>query len=227
MPLMLTVLLLGGAISVLLLLARREARTGAAARHSILDPSLNVLDGPKAEIDACGFPKMEGKFKGRTFRVSLIPDTLTFRRLPQLWLDVTMRRNMPMIGGSVAILVRQSGADYYSLTDQLHDRLAPPENFPDVCLIKGEGPGARLILDRIAPYVATLLRDPKFKEIAITPRGIRIMRQLSEGKRGDHLILRQIVFEGARLEPDELEPIIQSVLKIESDLLNVSLVSAA
>jgi hypothetical protein len=75
--------------------------------------------------------------------------------------------------------------------------------------------------------VETLLRDPKFKEIAITPRGIRIMRQLSEGKRGDHLILRQIVFEGARLEPDELEPIIQSVMKIESDLLNVGLVSAA
>jgi len=35
----------------------------AATRHAILDPSLNVLEAPKVEIDACGFPKMEGKFR--------------------------------------------------------------------------------------------------------------------------------------------------------------------
>lgn len=226
MPLTLAVLLLAAAVAILLLLGRREARVAAAARHSILDPSLNVLDAPKVEIDACGFPKMEGKFRGRSFRVALIPDTLTFRRLPQLWLDVTLKRSLP-IDGSVAILVRQSGADYFSLTDHLNERLMPPENFPDVCLIKGEGPGAHHILDRIAPYVASLLRDPQFKEIAVTPRGIRIMRQLAEGKRGDHLILRQIVFEGARLDSEGLEDVIAAVLEIENLLLNVKLVSAA
>ena len=222
----LAVLLLAAAVAILLLLGRREARVAAAARHSILDPSLNVLDAPKVEIDACGFPKMEGKFRGRSFRVALIPDTLTFRRLPQLWLDVTLKRSLP-IDGSVAILVRQSGADYFSLTDHLNERLTPPENFPDVCLIKGEGPGAHHILGRIAPYVASLLRDPQFKEIAVTPRGIRIMRQLAEGKRGDHLILRQIVFEGARLDSEGLEDVIAAVLEIENLLLNVKLVSAA
>lgn len=227
MPLTLSILLLGAAIAFLLIFGRHEARVAAAARRSIIEPSLDVLSETKAEIDICGFPKMEGKFKGRAFRVSLVPDTLTFRRLPQLWLDVTLKRNMPTINGRLAILVRQSGADYFSLTDHLHDRLAPPENFPDVCLIKGDGPGARYILDRIAPYVAALLRDPKFKEIAITPRGIRIMRQLAEGKRGDHLILRQIVFEGARLDPEDLEDVIAAVLEIERLLLDVKLVSAA
>lgn len=220
------ILLLAAAASVLILFGRREARTAAAARHSILDPVRDVLSTPTVEIDACGFPKMEGKFRGRSFRVSLIPDTLTFRRLPQLWLDVTLKRNLPVSGG-IAILVRQSGADYYSLTDHFHERFAPPENFPDVCLIKGDGPGARQILDRIAPYVANLLRDPHFKEVAITPRGIRIMRQLAEGKRGDHLILRQIVFEGARLDPEGLEDVIASVIEIENLILNVKLVSAA
>ncbi|AGK58822.1 hypothetical protein HYPDE_35753 [Hyphomicrobium denitrificans 1NES1] len=226
MPLMLAALLLVASVSILVFFGRHEARVAAAARHRILDPSLNVLEAAKVEIDACDFPKMEGKFRGRSFRVALVPDTLTFRRLPQLWLDVTLKRSLP-VDGSVAILVRQSGADYFSLTDHLNERLAPPENFPDVCLIKGDGPGARHILDRIAPYVASLLRDPHFKEIAITPRGIRIMRQLAEGKRGDHLILRQIVFEGARLNPEELEDVIAAVLEIETLLLNVKLVSAA
>ncbi|MBS0239185.1 MAG: hypothetical protein JSR89_12245 [Proteobacteria bacterium] len=226
MSLTLAALLLTTTVSILVLFGRREARVAAAARHSILEPSLNVLDTPKVEIDACGFPKMEGKFRGRSFRVALIPDTLTFRRLPQLWLDVTLKRKLP-VDGSVAILVRQSGADYFSLTDHFNERLAPPANFPYVCLIKGEGPGARQVLDRIAPYVASLLRDPHFKEIAVTPRGIRIMRQLAEGKRGEHLILRQIVFEGARLDPEGLEDVIAAVVEIENLLLNVKLVSAA
>jgi hypothetical protein len=226
MSLTLAALLLAASASVLLFFGRREARLAAAARHSILNPSIGVLDAAKVEIDACGFPKMDGKFRGRAFRVALIPDTLTFRRLPQLWLDVTLRRSLPIDGG-VAILVRQSGADYFSLTDHLNERLSPPENFPDVCLIKGDGPDARHILERIAPYVAALLRDPHFKEIAVTPRGIRVMRQLAEGKRGDHLILRQIVFENAQLTPEQLEDVIAATLEIESLLLNVKLVSAA
>ena len=226
MPLTLAALLLAAAVSILVLFGRREARVAAATRHAILDPSLNVLEAPKVEIDACGFPKMEGKFRGRSFRVALIPDTLTFRRLPQLWLDVTMRRNLP-IDGSVAILIRPTGADYFSMTDRLTYRIEPPANFPEMCLIKGDGPGARHIFERVAPYVAGLLRDPYVKEVVITPRGIRIMRQLAEGKRGDHLILRQIVFENARLNPDDLGELLAEALEVEGLLLNVKLVSAA
>lgn len=226
MPLTLAALLLAAAIAFFIIFGRREARLAASARHSILDSSKDVLDAGKIEIDSCGFPKLDGTFRGRSFRVGLIPDTLTFRRLPQLWLDVTMKRSLP-IDGSIAILIRPTGADYFSLTDRWNERLEPPANFPEMCLIKGDGPGARYILERIAPYVANLLHDPYFKEIAITPRGIRIMHQLAEGKRGDHLILRQIVFENARLNPEDLEDVIAAVLEVENLLLNVKLVSAA
>lgn len=226
MPLTLAGLILVAAIAIMAWIARREARTAAAYRHSLLDSASHVLDDARIEVDVCDFPKMDGRVNGRSFRVSLVPDTLTFRRLPQLWLDVTLKRNLP-IDGRLAILVRQSGADYFSLTDHLNVRLDAPADFPEACLIKGDGPGARHILERIAPYLATLLRDPYFKEIAITPRGIRIMRQLAEGKRGDHLILRQIVFENARLNPDDLEDVIAAALELESLVLNVKLVSAA
>jgi hypothetical protein len=226
MPLTLAALLIAAAIAFFVIYGRREARIAAAARHSILDSAKNVLEDARVEIDTCSFPKMDGTFRGRAFRVALVPDTLTFRRLPQLWLDVTMKRSLP-IDGSVAILIRPTGADYFSMTDRLTDRIEPPANFPEMCLIKGDGPGARHIFERVAPYVAGLLRDPYVKEVVITPRGIRIMRQLAEGKRGDHLILRQIVFENARLNPDDLGELLAEVLEVEGLLLNVKLVSAA
>jgi hypothetical protein len=226
MPITLAFLGLAG-LTALALLARREAKTAAATRHSILDAGLNVFDTGDISLEPSGFPKIEGKLKGHAYRVALIPDTLTIRRLPQLWLDVTLKRDMPAVRGSVAILVRPSGADYYSLTDRLRDQLQPPWNFPENCLIKGQGPASQLTLDRIAPEVALLLRDPKIKEVAVSARGVRVVRQFAQGNRGHHLILRQSVFEGAGFEAGELESVIRAITRIESTLLVSNLVSAA
>jgi hypothetical protein len=215
------------AVPVLVWIAKRDARAAAAARHGLLDGGLKALDTSRLSIEPSGFPKIEGTSKGRAFRVALIPDTLTFRRLPQLWLDVTLRRDLPTVRDSIAILIRPSGADYFSLTDRLPDNLMPPADFPDSCLIKGQGPGARALLNRIAPCAARLLQDIKIKEIVVSPRGIRVVRQFAQGHRGSHLILRQSVFEGAHLQAGELEDMIGAAMQIENTLTELNLVSAA
>jgi hypothetical protein len=215
------------AIPLMVWMALRDARAAAAVRHCLLDTGLNILEAPKFSIQPSGFPKIEGTLHGRSFRVALIPDTLTFRRLPQLWLDVTLKRDLPAVHDRIAILVRPSGADYYSLTDHLRDYLLPPAGFPDSCLVKGQGAGAQALLKRIAPCAVRLLQDSKIKEIDVSPRGIRILRQFAQGNRGSHLILRQSVFDGALLQADELEDMINAVLQIENTLTELNLVSAA
>jgi len=226
MPLMLAFLAIIG-IAAVAMLARHESRLASAARHSILDPALNAFDAGNLSIEPSDFPKIEGTLRGRAYRVALVPDTLTFRRLPQLWLEVTLKRDLPLLRGSVAILVRPSGADYYSLTDRLRDQLQPPADFPEACLIKGQGAASRQTLDLIASDVATLLRDPKVKEVVVSPRGVRIVRQLAQGSRGNHLILRQSVFENAGLEAHELKAVINEISRIESAVLDLNLVTAA
>jgi hypothetical protein len=147
--------------------------------------------------------------------------------VPQLGLDVTLPRELPSLRGNVAILARPSGADYYSLTERLNDWMEPPVGFPEACLVKGQGAGTQQILKRIGPYASELLADPKIKELAITPHGVRIVRQLSQGNRGSHLILRQSVFEGATLEPADLKALMFAITKIENLLVQPYLVSAA
>jgi len=39
------------------------------------------------------------------------------------------------------------------------------------------------------------LADPRVKEIAVTRNGLRIIRQVDEGRPGDYLLLRQAAFE--------------------------------
>jgi hypothetical protein len=227
LPTELMYLIVATAIPLLVWMALRDARAAAAVRHRLLDTGLSILEAPRLSIQPSGFPKIEGTLEGRSFRVALIPDTLTFRRLPQLWLDVTLRRELPAVHDSIAILVRPTGADYYSLTDRLRDYFLPPAGFPDSCLVKGQGPGARALLNRIAPCAVRLLHDPKIKEIAVSPRGIRVVRQFAQGNRGSHLILRQSVFEGALLQADELDDMIGAVIQIENALTELNLVSAA
>jgi hypothetical protein len=181
------------------ILALRESRKLRASRSAMLDLVKDQFTSPKLSIDGAGFPSLEGVLDGRQIRLELIPDTMTIRRLPQLWLSLTDVFDLPVTGRGVSILVRPSGADYYSLTERMNSRLDVPPGFPWECLVKGESAQSSQTLDRVAKTAVKLLADPRVKEIAITSRGVRIVRQLAEGKRGDHLLLRQSVFTGAEV----------------------------
>ncbi len=159
--------------------------------------------------------------------MALIPDTLTIRRLPQLWLAVTLKRSLPSVRGSVAILIRPSGSDYYSLTERMREQLPLPDGFPQECLIKGEGTGARADARSYRTVRCRPVFRSQIKELVVSNRGVRIVRQVAEGKRGEHLLLRQSVFEGARLEAQELQTVVDAITRIENVLLKRDLVSAA
>ena len=145
-----------------------------------------------------GFPNLEGRHRGRYIRAEFIPDTMTIKRLPQLWLSLS--RIEPQPGNSeFAILVRPSGTEFYSLTTGYEHRLEPPAGLPDEILVRGSRPSAQQHLNRVGPIIGKILPDPKVKEIGVTKKGLRLVWQASEGRRGEHLILRQCVFDDARV----------------------------
>lgn len=94
--------------------------------------------------------------------------------------------------------------EFYAVTHRLAGRLDVPSEFPADVLVRGSGAACRL-LDEMTPALAEFLADPKVKEISVTERGIRVLRQVSEGSRGDHLLLRQAVFDSAPIARGEVE----------------------
>ena len=213
--------------SALTVLANRERNAIRAARGAILDDVRDDFSSAQATTDDAGFPRIAGVINGRQLRLDLIPDTMTIRRLPQLWLAVTDLQPLPLANRGVAILVRPSGADYYSLTERMAYRLDPPAGFPWESLVKGETAQSASTLERICQSASALLTDPRIKEIAVTQRGVRIVRQLAEGKRGDHLLLRQCAFEGARLDPLELKSLLDRLEHLSQALRDTSKGQAA
>lgn len=201
----LSLLLAAGSVAAIAAVGYRDHRAALTARRRLLDDCAGALDRAHLSFAADGFPRLEGSHRGRGVRIDLVPDTMTIRRLPQLWLSTTMLDANAGLPG-LAVLVRPAGTEFYSLTSRLPLRLDAPRGFPDEVLIRGDAGAERLLADLAGPMSA-ILADGRVKEIAITGRGLRIVRQAAEGKRGEHLLLRQTVFESGAVPHRDLATI--------------------
>jgi len=184
------------------LFTAREHRQVRSARQSLLDRCATALDRPEIRHGGDGFPKLVGDCHGRRVIAELLPDTMVIRRLPQLWLSVTLLDALDELP-SLAVLVRPAGYEFYSLTNRLGCALDTPAALPSEILVRGSDVRAERLLQQLTPHLAASLADPRVKEIAITSKGLRSIVQAGEGRRGEHLLLRQAVFDDAAVPARE------------------------
>ncbi len=185
-------------------LAIRDHRRLRASRMGLLDDCMRLFERPLLKHGGDSFPSLSGHRRDHRTDVRLISDSMTIRRLPQLWLQVTALERLPDVSG-VAVLVRPSGYEFYSLTANFSHLMDAPPSFPREVLVRGENTRAELTLQKLAEPMAAILADPAVKEIAVTRQGLRIIRQAGEGRKGEYLLLRQAVFDDAAVTAEALE----------------------
>lgn len=207
--------------AVVAAIALRDHRAARRQRDSMLDACASVVEAARIDRGADGFPQLAGRWKGREVRVALIADTMTIRRLPQIWLSVTLLDTDAGRPG-LAALVRPSGADFYSLTERFTERFETPPDFPGEIWIRGSSRAAQRLLDKAAPVMADVFSDARVKEIAATDRGFRIIRQAAEGRRGPHLLLRQVAFDETSVPADLLEQTLGELERLRSAAAHLS-----
>lgn len=178
---------------------RRERAALWARRGAILADCLPLVDSGTIGVGRDGFPCLAGLIAGRQVRADVLPDTLTLRRLPQLWLSLTILTSLPQ-RACLGVLVRPSGAEFYARTPDLPLRFEAPAGFPSEVMVRGDGRKALEFLEGAHEALADLLQDPRVKEVLLTPRGLRIVYQAAEGQRGQHLVLRQCDFGEAKVD---------------------------
>ena len=191
------VLVISGLVTVTWI-AVRDHGALRAARRSLFDACGTLLDNSQIRHGGDDFPSIDGTWRGSRIHADLIPDTMTIRRLPQLWLSLTRFEARPGIA-EFAVLVRPAGTEFYSLTSQFSHRLETPPGLPAEVLIRGGRAESQQLLNRMAPLLAKIFGDPKVKEVGVTEKGLRLVWQAGEGRRGEHLLLRQSVFDDANV----------------------------
>lgn len=184
----------------------RRSRTASAERAGLLRACEYLLAEPVHGRDPTGFGTLAGRFLDMPVEVRVIPEALAFRRLPQLWLSVSVHRPTG-VRGTIDVLRRAVGVEFYAPADELPRRYDVPKGWPGETLVRGS-PSAESLLVRASGAIATILTEPRVKEVLLTPRGIRIVSQLCQGERGAYLLLRENRFPMTQISPEQLRPLL-------------------
>jgi hypothetical protein len=187
-------------IPALWLIYRGARARQVAARAAYFDDCRALFEDCRIVTHGTDFPVLEGSRGGHRFRLEPIVDHMTVRKLPSLWLRVSLLGDLP-VPGAVDFLARPQNTEFYSPSASLPHSLRIPAGWPQHAMLRTDIDDPSLPLDLLAPHMR-IFDDPKAKELLVTPRGVRIVYQASQGQRAYDLVLRQPEFGDPRLPPN-------------------------
>ena len=173
----------------------RDSARERRLRGGWFDDVLPLLNSYRVVQQGKGWPVLTGRYKGADVRLEPVLDDMAWRKLPSLWLKVTVLSPNPA-RGSLGLLVRARGGEFYSPTAEMTHRLPLPPTFPAdamLCSDCAQTAPVQAVNDHIAAF-----DDPRMKELVITPKGVRLVYQAAQGERADYLVLRQARFAQTR-----------------------------
>lgn len=194
-----------------------ETRARTHARATYFSAVKSLFDGGETRLQPTGFPRMTGRRAGLAFDLQAVPDTLTFRKLPALWVLVTLPESLPL-EATLDLLARPSGNEPFTRFASLQQSLPTPPKLPKEVAIRSDDASRIPPADLIARH-ADLFTDPRVKELVLSPKGLRIVILAEEADRGRFLIFREAEMGRAPLSPLRLEPLLDRLALIREDVL--------
>ena len=194
-------------------LGLRQRVGRAAARAAFLSQTLPLFDRVTTQIAPNGFPRITAHQGDRAFDLQLVQDSLTFRKLPTLWLMVTLPAPMP-VSAQLHIMARPTGFEPFSNFKSLHQTVDLP--LPADCVARCDDP------DQVPPQVARhcgIFTDPLVKELVVSPKGLRIVILADEAARSNYLIFRDAELGMTPLPQSRLQPILAALTALHNDIL--------
>lgn len=214
----LLILLATSGLAVLGWQARRLAQASAQrrrARAGFLDRAQGLFSDVRIRIQPDGFPRLAGASGGLRFDLQVVPDTLTTRKLPALWLLVTLTEPMP-VSATWHLMLRPRGTETFSAFDRLPRVLPPDPGLPEDSLLRTDATGGHPP-PALAEAVARLGED-RLKEVVLSPKGLRLTWLVEEAHRGRYLIFRDAEMGSEPLRPEVLAPLLDTLLQLRAGL---------
>lgn len=197
---------------------RRDRAARAAATRRLFGEAGALLDAPAFEpARDAGYPRLVGRYAGEAVQIHPVVDTLAVRRLPALWLLVTLRTPLP-VGAKLDVMMRPNAPTTFSNFDHLPDTLPTPAGFPAEAVLRSDDGVRAPRPDWLSRHV-DLLADPRAKELLITPQGLRIVWLLAEGERARYGVFRQAAFGDIVIEAGLLRGLLERLLALRAEIL--------
>ena len=197
---------------------RREVLKRRHAPVAFFAQARSVIDGARLEpTGMLGYPEMLGTYRGLPVRVRPVVDTLSVRKLPSLWLLVTIPDPLP-VAATFDMMMRPAGPSTFSNFERLPVAIDGPPGFPLHAVVRTDDPGRMVPPGVILPHLR-LFDHPAAKELLVNPSGLRIVWLMGEAERARYGIFRQAEFGEVFLSPDLLKDILDELGALRASIL--------
>ncbi|MGB3146579.1 MAG: hypothetical protein WBA91_02335 [Paracoccaceae bacterium] len=193
--------------------AGKERRT---ARATYLDRCQTLFDTPLMGRAPTGFARLSGTYQNRTFDIQALPDTLTFRKLPCLWLLVTIAEPMP-VSSTIDIMLRPTGSETFSNFGSLPVHLDPIPGLPPEAAIRTDDPDGLPPASVLQENLGLFASD-RVKELVISPKGLRITFLAEEANRARYLLYRDAELGMTPLSQESLRPLLDQLVRLAATI---------
>jgi hypothetical protein len=194
---------------------RRDRRRHRQWQQSMLDCADSPLANCARHIEPDGYPMLTGRFGGFPAEVRLIRDDVTVRKVPCLWLSVSLHAPLPGCP-TIDVLARMRGTEFYSPLLRLPHRLEPLPPWPSELTVKCSSPAAPLA--ELSRWICEHFADPAAKEFLVTPRGVRLVQQVAQARRAEYLVLRAGHFDAEPVAATTLHTLFARMLAVAQAL---------
>jgi hypothetical protein len=177
-----------------------------------------LLDNEEMEeTGAVGYPKLRGRYHGFPVQILPLVDTLPARRLPALWLLVTLQDALP-VKAKFDLMMRPAGPTTFSNFDLLPITIETPPGFPEHAVIRTNDRDNILPPHVVAPHLS-LFGDSRAKELLVTPNGLRMVWLIAEADRARYGVFRQAEFGEVDLDPALLRSLLDLLIALRQSVL--------
>jgi hypothetical protein len=196
------------AVVVLAWIYRRDKSRVDAERKVLFDDARGLLADAEIERRPREYPKLRGRYRGHDVTIDAVIDTIAVRKLPSVWLRVTVMAEIPF-AGACDVMARAHNVEFYSPFGDLDHGIALPSGWPDHLSVKTDDPGRMPPAALLGPHIA-IFQDERMKELLVTPKGVRLVRQAAQGARAEYMVLRQAAFGPVVIPRAQLQTMLEA-----------------
>jgi hypothetical protein len=176
-----------------------------------------LFEEPHVQREAtAGVWTLSGRYRQHPFQLKTVADTLATRKLPSLWLMVTLPEPQPVLT-TTDMMMRAAGVTSFSNFDSLSHTLDLPTGFPEQATLRSDGDTRDGVIALMSHHL-DIFKHGRGKEFLISPKGLRIVVQLAEGNRVRYGVFREANFEGTAINANEATQIMNTLIALRNDI---------
>lgn len=185
--------------------------------HLLFGDILPLLQNTRIEAGpSIGSWKATGHYRNHFFQLQTIVDMLATRKLPSLWLMITLPEPQP-VTATIDLMMRPTGPTSFSNFDFLNSTLRTPASFPEQAVIRTDDESMATHIDRLTPHL-DLFRGPRGKELLMSPKGLRIVLLAAEADRARYGVFREANFGATILDGVATQQSLDTLLSLHNSL---------